>query len=555
MEELHQDPLPQEPAAQEAPAVTPEGQTLPPLAEPALQPEAPKVRKRISTPVLLAGIAVCAVALLFLLTQYTFAGGHFHSVKAENLDLRGTPVTLQEYRSLRRRMPGSRILWDVPFQGGTVSSDITELTLHTLVPEDLEALSCLEDLTVIHAEKCRDYALLVQLQQLLPECDVRYTVSLSGEKLRHDAQEAVLSTLTIQDVQLLTYLPQLKRVSVSGCRDYALLQQVQADYPQWTVHYTVDLGGIHYPYYTEEITVSGASYEEIRTALTGLSQLKRLTLVNPAADGSDLVALKEANSAIDLSWQVNICGVNVPWDVQELDLSGIQVGSCEEVEEKLTSLPNLEKVIMSDCGIDSETMAAFRERQRENYKVVWTVYLGKIAKCRTDDTYFMPIQQGEYYLLDSHTEELKYCEEMVCIDVGHHMIHNIDFVAYMPHLKYLILAHTGVRDLSPIVNCQELVYLEIDWSEVQDYTPLKELKALEDLNIDETFCDIAPILEMTWLKNLWAPNRGHKDRTALEEALPDTHLQLTKSYPAGQGWRNLDNYYAQRDFMGMYYMR
>ena len=146
-------------------------------------------------------------------------------------------------------------------------------------------------------------------------------------------------------------------------------------------------------------------------------------------------------------------------------------------------------------------------------------------------------------------------EDMICIDVGHHMIHNIDFVAYMPHLKYLILAHSGVRDLSPIVNCQELVYLEIDWSEVQSYEPLKELKALEDLNLAETYCDITPILEMTWLKNLWVPGRSYATRQLLIESLPNTHLQLNKTAPAGETWRDLPNYFAQRDVLGMHYMK
>ena len=141
------------------------------------------------------------------------------------------------------------------------------------------------------------------------------------------------------------------------------------------------------------------------------------------------------------------------------------------------------------------------------------------------------------------------------MDLGHHMIHNVDFLAYMPHLKYLILAHTGVRDISPITACQELVYLEVDWSEIKDYTPIAELKSLEDLNLNKTACDITPILKMTWLKNLWAPGRGASTREKLLEALPDTRVVLTEPTPEGQGWRNLPNYYAMRDYLEMPYMK
>ena len=41
------------------------------------------------------------------------------------------------------------------------------------------------------------------------------------------------------------------------------------------------------------------------------------------------------------------------------------------VESLANLLPNLQKLIMSDCGIDNETMADFRERARDRYKVVW----------------------------------------------------------------------------------------------------------------------------------------------------------------------------------------
>ena len=95
----------------------------------------------------------------------------------------------------------------------------------------------------------------------------------------------------------------------------------------------------------------------------------------------------------------------------------------------------------------------------------------------------------------------------------------------------------------------------MDWSEIQDYTPIAELKKLEDLNLNKTYRDITPILKMKWLKNLWAPGRSAEVRERLIEALPNTRLVLAEPTPEGEGWRNLPNYYAMRDVLGMPYMR
>lgn len=499
-------------------------------------------------------VLVVVVALFWTMTHYILADGALYSRRAESLDLRGAEISLREFQSISEKMPECDITWDVPFQDGKLSSTETEVTVTALTDEDVLALDYLPMLETVHAENCTDYAQLTALQQRQPGVRVLYEVSVAGKKYDQDTEKLTLSVLTEEDAAQMCYLPKLSSVEVSGCEDYALLQQLQQAHPEWNLTYTVSLGGEEFPGDSGSVEVYGASYEELEAGLPGLPELAKLSVTNPDADADQMLSLREEYPEVDIQWQVEIYGQTVTEDVTELDISGAQVESTEEVEKLVACLPNLEKLIMSDCGIDSETMAEYRERQRDNYKVVWTVYLSSKAKARTDDTYFMPIQQGEYYLLDKHTTELKYCEDMVCIDVGHHKIHNIDFVSYMPHLKYLILAHTEVQDVTPIVNCQELIYLEVDWSTIRDYSPIAELKSLEDLNLNQTYCDITPILQMTWLKNLWAPGRSYEVQQKLIEALPDTHLQLVDGNPAGEGWRNLPNYYAMRDYLGMPYM-
>jgi pyruvate,orthophosphate dikinase len=68
-------------------------------------------------------------------------------------------------------------------------------------------------------------------------------------------------------------------------------------------------------------------------------------------------------------------------------------------------------------------------------------------------------------------------------------IKNCDFVAFMPHLKYLILADTKVTDLTPLTGLKELAFLELFMLDIKDYAPLESLTGLEDLNLYYTFGD------------------------------------------------------------------
>ena len=81
------------------------------------------------------------------------------------LDLRGTGLTVEQYRMLSEQLPGCTIAWDVPFQGRYLSQDAENLTLSTLTAEEVELLDHLPRLMYIDARNCEEYALLQQLQQ------------------------------------------------------------------------------------------------------------------------------------------------------------------------------------------------------------------------------------------------------------------------------------------------------------------------------------------------------------------------------------------------------
>ena len=83
--------------------------------------------------------------------------------------------------------------------------------------------------------------------------------------------------------------------------------------------------------------------------------------------------------------------------------------------------------------------------------------------------------------------------------------------------------------------------------------------ALEDLNLCFTFGDPQIIMQMTWLKTLWWSKTleyhfTYSQRQAIQSALSNTYCNLDYGSSTSRGWRDLPNYFAQRDLHGMYYM-
>lgn len=414
------------------------------------------------------------------------------------LDLRGTGVSLEHYEAVRQQLESCEIRYDLPFQGSFYADDTTELTITSLTDEEVELLDYLPGLTVVHAEGCRDYEQLRALQERRPDCKVTYTVSLFGREYAQDTKELSFGSETLD-------------------------------------------------------------MEELSAALVNLRQMKRIHFDQPTVAPQDLVALMETYPDISITWEKDAFGATYSSDVTELDLTGMIFASLEEVEQGTAYFPALEKVILSECGpaqkqwFDNETMAAFREKMRSEYKVVWTVQINNL-KVRTDETYFMPAKHHTV-VTNFQAQNLKYCEDMICVDLGHMAITDITFVEGMPHLKYFIIVDAPLMYIDSISTCKELIYLEFFWTWLNDFTPLLECTAMQDLNVSRTNGDPMVFKEMTWLKNLWIDGNDltAEEKVELEAALPNTHIEYCYGVMARNGWRDLQNYFDMRDLLGMPY--
>lgn len=552
--------------------------------------------------VLAAALLAVGIAVWFLLT-HVWVAGTFYSRNADVLDLRFADVTTADYDKLRKKAPNSEILWRIPFQGKTYDQDTDVLYVTSLTDEDVATLDYFTRLKTVEAQECTDYPQLAALTARRPEVTVEYAVTIDGREYPQDTAVVSISGITEEEINLLTYLPELTAVTAVGCRTPEQMTRLRDFCQEKGLSFALRFGTKTYPDTVEELDVTGVTDGELEL-LQLLPELKTLHLKNPEADPETVAQLRSTYPKADISWEVEIAGVSFPDDTKEVDLSAVLESSTaqtaagtaagtqtaagaqtttktqtttgaatgtqstketkstapavtlnlEDLEKKMSYLSDAKQVFLGKCGLDNEELAALRERVRDSYKLVWTVQLGKKLTARTDDTTFMPVREHVYYFLDEDAYNLRYCEDMLCVDVGHMGLTNIDFVKGMPHLQILILAHNGqLQDISPISSCKELIFLELDWSAVKDFTPLVGCTSLEDLNIGLTYPSVEPLMQMTWLKNLWMVDRGGAYQ--LSQALPDTKIVASADATVGAGWRNLPNYYKMRDMLGMEYMR
>lgn len=504
--------------------------------------------------------AGCAVAGKWYFSHHVRVGGRFYSRDAVSLDVRG--VSPAEYDAIRGEIPQADILWELPFQGKQLPLDTQEIRVQTLTDEDVLLLNYLPRLRTVDASGCENYTQLAALRQSRPDVDVKYQVKIGGESYPSDAAEITAADADAAELKtMLPFLSQLGSVRLTGTLPEAsALQELRSSFPDITFAWETEIGGTRWDSAAAAVNAAGAALPDIgrlTELLTYLPELKTADFRGCGLSEADFQSLMTAFPNCFFPRPVVIGGAEFDTDTEEIDLSGIELESMDEIESMLPQFPNLKKVIMSGCGFSDEEMDALN--QRNEVRFVWTVDIGGI-KVRTDDTYFIPVKFRKR-IETKHIYPLRYCTDMISIDIGHMWVDNCEWAAFMPNLKYLVIGETAISDLTPLSGLKNLVYLEMFTIPVTDYSPLLGCTGLEDLNLGKTYADPTPISKMTWLKNLWwfaadgRPNVASAPAPKiLPEALPNTNIKFRVAHPTAGGWRKLPNYFNMRDAMDMFYL-
>ena len=437
--------------------------------------------------------------------------------------------------------------------GDVLSQDVTQLDLSN--GELSEAAKLVQLKNLVHLDLQNTGITEKQYQVLaenLPNCNIVWSVPFQGQYYSNDTESLRITQLAEEDIALLSYFPNLSQIDASGCRNYTELQALEAQFPDCTVLYQVSVAGQELEHTVTALTVNNPNVSDLEAALPYLPHLQTVQFTGQLPSNEELHQLQEAYPNICFIWDFLLYEVKVSTTDSIIDLSGIPLENTQELESALPYFNNLEKVIMCDCGISNEDMDLLGQRHPE-VRFVWTVSIGYYIQLRTDTTCLAP-QQYNTVLSDYQTANLKYCVDMVCLDLSSNNITDVSFLAYMPHLKYLTLANTGVSDISACAGLQELEYVELFLTNVRDYSPLLSCPNLRDLNICySTPYDGSALCQLTQLDNLYIKDwRTLPYEEALVQALSNTNIVFYTSEDissSGSGWSDLPNYQKMYDML------
>lgn len=366
----------------------------------------------------------------------------------------------------------------------------------------------------------------------------------------------VLPDADLQELtETLADTPELKRVRFQGRIDNAgCFTELKDAFPDVIFTWGDEADILLLDPGMEVLDLSGVavSAEEAAALMECLPDVADVNLSATPLTFEELEALCDAFPERRIVCELQFLDRVLSTDAEEIDISGTLPESVETVEAFLPHFFALKKVVMCDCGFDSETMDALNRRYPD-IRFVWRVQLGGVS-LRTDAIMFAPCTE-KVNVFEDDLVDLKYCTDLICIDLGHMRVKTCDWVAEMPDLQYFVIADTDIQDISALANHKKLIYFEMFLTLIHDVSPLLSCTALEDLNVCYVNIENPEILaQMTWLKRLWWSGPNWVGKMTIGDKLPDTQIVWDSPASTGEGWRKGQHYFEMRDIMGMYYM-
>ncbi len=468
-------------------------------------------------------------------------------------------------RELERAYPELDVSWLIPIGAGRYENKAEEIAVGDFSMEEIERFSWFENLKRVDATQAACYDEILALRETYGDLELKWKVRIGSESFPHTTKELSVPAGTAAEelAARLRYLPDVRMVDTTAAQyDAAALKPMREAYPKVRFLFKVTIAGQSIRNNTENINIpesAALDLEELKAHGEDFSDLKIINLGARHMSLDDVIAIREAYGGVEVICRVTVCGRELSTDIRdgELDLSRRKIEDLGEVEKAIRAIPKLEKIYLCDCGIDNETLAALRDKYAGQTEIVWRVYLNYVD-CRTDsDNFCMSKYDNSWGNLPyERAEPIKYCTNMVTLDLGHANFDRIDFVTTMPHLKYFIFCSAPVKSLEPLRNATELYYLEMFFTAVRDLEPIQHLPNLRHLNISHLrLDDYTQLFEMKQLERLWWVDSGltEAQQNELREALPDTKICFWawEDDAVGNYWRDDPSYREMRTNLGM----
>ena len=355
------------------------------------------------------------------------------------------------------------------------------------------------------------------------------------------------------ETEILARLPQLEYCDFSGSENVEEIYNWAEANPGVDVLYTVTLpDGTVLDSKAKSADLSRMSGSDLRLAAESLRYLPKLGSIRLGEERSglswaDIGALQQACPEANIRYTFTLYGKEFDLQNTMLNLSHVPVEDRgESLREVLPYMNKLTYVDMDTCGVSNEDMAKLRDDFPE-IKIVWRIWFGSNLSysVRTDVERILASKSSVGgYVYGEFAEPLKYCTEVKYLDLGHNpLMDDISFISYMPKLEVAILAMGSWSDASPLADCKELEYLEMQTTQCTDLSPLASLDKLRHLNVAciSGLTDISPLYALTELERLWLGSNNMVPWEQVEEMqkiAPDCEINVSVyDDPTGEQWR------------------
>lgn len=396
-----------------------------------------------------------------------------------------------------------------------------------------------------------------QLRQLIttyPNTVFDYEVPLYGERYTTDTEALDLQGESPDPVVIddaLGLLPAIRTVDLRGQKANAqVVSMLRKAHPEVYFKFTCDVPRGEMTTEDTAVTVTG-TYDDMLAYAAYIPYMPNLESIDATAiplTEDQLDSLGDFASSGKLRYSLMVYDRGCSSLATDLNWDNIPFTGVEDVEKYLAKLPRLKRVSMCDCGLTEDEMGQLFDAHPD-IKFIWWLEFGHY-RLRTDATAFTTaLGDGNQYHYDDDTfEPIRYCTDLMMLDLGHNRITSIDNFTGLTKLKVLILADNRLTDISQITCFPDLEYLELFLNDITDVTPVTELKKLQDFNIfhNPLYENHKVLKKMTWLKRLWIGGcrLSPQDVKDLQKALPDTEISTVGQSSTGRGWRKHSHYYT-----------
>lgn len=475
------------------------------------------------------------------------------------------------------RFPDITLQYSLPVGSKMLTAEDTSLAVPAdgdfeLILKMLPLFPALKEIDLTEVALSVDQLLAVK--ETAKDLTLAYKIPVGNERYLFTEEAIALAESGIQSAdELIKAVPLFENLQSVDLHGTNLTQEELlrcAEIPELAVSYAVSLFGSEYETDVGEIDLRTTSVkaEELTGLLKPFGKLETVYLPNSAMDETALTDVLAAHPDTLFVRNVEVFGQTVSNDIEELDITKTKLSKVEEVEEEISRLPRLRKIIMIDCGLTNEQMGYLQEQHSE-VKFVWTVKIGPHT-IRTDVLGFSTKNPSRFenkgmsdsYNRSVHTrkrlhpgdlENLKYCTDLVALDVGHNYLTSADLevLRYTPHLQILILADNKIKDISVLSTLKELRYVELFMTLIEDVSPLIGLPDLVDINVCYMrLKDVSALCQLTQAERLWFSlnNLPRSECLKVVEALPNCECNYTTKHSTQGGWREHERYTWMRSF-------